>query len=273
MKRKGRKEKVEQQNDDDQNGVEEKSSDPKNSSEEEAKNSEGDAEPEPEAKRRKSDKRKSAANNKKAAKKEEEESSEEDAQYEVERVLEEKMVRGVRHYLIRWKGYEPESDSWEPESTLNCPELIKKFRDQANEENGAEPAKKAKKSEKDKPKKEKKLVKKESKPEVNWESDDEFEVGSIVDVYFKKNGKREFLVSWKGYSHAQDSWEPEENLECTDLINKFMNKVETAKKVGKKELRVHRTPTERFTLNMSGGGRKLSRRLNKKQRVQYHEAE
>lgn len=39
----------------------------------------------------------------------------------------------------------------------------------------------------------------------------------------KKNGKREFLIRWKGYSAKDDTWEPEEHLECQDLINAFLN--------------------------------------------------
>lgn len=34
-------------------------------------------------------------------------------------------MKCVRHYLIRWKGYGPESDTWE--ETLNCPEIITQF--------------------------------------------------------------------------------------------------------------------------------------------------
>uniref|UniRef100_A0A1Y1K501 Chromo domain-containing protein n=1 Tax=Photinus pyralis TaxID=7054 RepID=A0A1Y1K501_PHOPY len=69
-------------------------------------------------------------------KEEEERSDEEEEQYEVEEIIDEKVVRGVIHYLIRWKGYDPESDTWEPENTLECPDLIKKFKNErSNDEN------------------------------------------------------------------------------------------------------------------------------------------
>jgi len=49
-----------------------------------------------------------------------------------------------------------------------------------------------------------------------------------MEVHFKKNGSREFLIHWKGFSHKDDTWEPEKNLSCPDLIEKFMAKVDKA---------------------------------------------
>lgn len=47
---------------------------------------------------------------------------------QVEAVLDEKNIKGAKHFLIRWKGYEEESDTWEPEDTLDCKELIEEFK-------------------------------------------------------------------------------------------------------------------------------------------------
>lgn len=52
------------------------------------------------------------------------------------------------------------------------------------------------------------------------------QVERILEVHHKKNGKREFLIHWKGWSNKFDSWEPEDNLNCSDLIKKFMDKVQ-----------------------------------------------
>jgi hypothetical protein len=51
-------------------------------------------------------------------------------------------------------------------------------------------------------------------------------VEKVLEVKFKKQGKREFLIRWKGFPSSADTWEPEENLNCTDLINKLMAKVD-----------------------------------------------
>jgi RNase H-like domain found in reverse transcriptase/Reverse transcriptase (RNA-dependent DNA polymerase)/Integrase zinc binding domain/Chromo (CHRromatin Organisation MOdifier) domain/Domain of unknown function (DUF4939)/Retroviral aspartyl protease/Integrase core domain len=63
-------------------------------------------------------------------------------------------------------------------------------------------------------------------------SGDLFEVEDILDIK-KDHGKFQFLVSWKGYSAKDNSWEPEENLyNCEELVEdfktRFKSKVESA---------------------------------------------
>lgn len=180
---------------------------------------------------------------------------------QVEAVLGEKTVRGTKHFLIRWKGYGPDSDSWEPESTLNCKELIKEFHSKTS--TGTSKAKNEYKSQNSK--KGRRTSKSQSTP-VTWTENEEFEVERILEVHHKRDGTREFLVSWKGYPASENSWEPEENMTCAGLIEKFMAKVEKAKESEVRELREKRTPTNRFTLNDATKGRRLSKRNSGKQR-------
>ncbi len=49
-------------------------------------------------------------------------------EYEVEKILDERKYYGKKQYLIKWKGYPLSEASWEPESNLNCPDLIKEFK-------------------------------------------------------------------------------------------------------------------------------------------------
>jgi len=49
-------------------------------------------------------------------------------EWEVEKVLNKKKIRGVEKYLIRWKGFTAEGDTWERKENLkNAEELIEEF--------------------------------------------------------------------------------------------------------------------------------------------------
>lgn len=89
----------------------------------------------------------------------------------------------------------------------------------------------------------------------------------------KRDGTREFLVHWKRWSSEYNTWEPEANLNCQDLIEKFIERTEKSKELGAKDLRIARKHTERFTLSTQAAGRRLSKRNNNKQRVKYYDAE
>ena len=54
----------------------------------------------------------------------------------------------------------------------------------------------------------------------------EYEVEKLIDIYMKKNNERKFLVRWKGYSSKHDTWEPEKHLNCKELINAFLKKLD-----------------------------------------------
>ena len=53
--------------------------------------------------------------------------AEEEGDYEVSKILSNRKVRGKNEFLVRWKGYGPEDDTWEPEENLECQKLIHKF--------------------------------------------------------------------------------------------------------------------------------------------------
>ena len=49
-------------------------------------------------------------------------------EWEVEKILNKKRMRGVEKYLIQWKGFTAEGDTWEKRENLkNAEELIKEF--------------------------------------------------------------------------------------------------------------------------------------------------
>lgn len=49
-------------------------------------------------------------------------------EYEVERILDSKMVNGVQYFLIKWKGYSDLENTWQTEEDMgNCAELLEEF--------------------------------------------------------------------------------------------------------------------------------------------------
>ncbi|XP_070151400.1 chromobox protein homolog 5 [Polyergus mexicanus] len=199
-----------------------------------------------------------------------------DIEYEVEKLLEVRANKGNRQFLVRWKGYGESGDTWENEKDLNCPQLIEKFLAKEEEQETKSPKTGSTKT--DKSKKSKGSLKKQNENDEQNNKDDketlkEFEVEKIIEVRFKKNGMKEFLIRWKGFSPADDTWEPEKNLNCSELIAKFMQKVEKAKTQEMRELRANRVHTKRYTLSTCDHGRRLSKRNKDKQRTTYHECD
>lgn len=150
-------------------------------------------------------------------------------EYEVEAIMDKRTTKGKTKYLIRWRGFDESDDTWEPEETLNCPDLIRSFNKKKGNKKEVIKIKKP-------AKKRKRLTDYNSDEEESDDSDDsdygakksritgEYEVSKILDAKITKDGKWEFFVMWKGYGPESNTWEPERNLSCTKLINDFLGK-------------------------------------------------
>ena len=59
----------------------------------------------------------------------------------------------------------------------------------------------------------------------NGEEDEEEEVEYVVEKIIKhrttKNGTLEYFLKWKGFTHADNTWEPAENLNCPGLVSVY----------------------------------------------------
>ncbi|XP_036222161.1 M-phase phosphoprotein 8 isoform X3 [Bactrocera oleae] len=184
--------------------------------------------------------------------------------YEVKDIVGHKIEHGVTYYLIRWKGYTKDDDTWEPEDTLSCPDIIERYK---NKQSASKTIKKsgvaAKKG---------RPIKGESSADPNKE----WEVDKIIDYAEEKN-QRIFRIRWKGFGPKADTWEPEANLSCDEIIDKFMKRMKSQENVSFKELREEPKKTKRLVNETSPRtnyhnpiGRKSKRAVSKKRYGVYY---
>lgn len=77
------------------------------------------------------------------------------------------------------------------------------------------------------------------------DAEEEWEVDKIIDYAEEKKG-RVFRIRWKGFGPKHDTWEPEANLHCSDIIEKFMSRMKAEENMNFKELREEPKKTKRL---------------------------
>ncbi|KAL7318864.1 Chromobox protein 5 [Mucor circinelloides] len=53
-----------------------------------------------------------------------------------------------------------------------------------------------------------------------------YEVEEIVQMVITDKGERIFEIKWKGYDSSENTFEPERNLNCPELLKEFLKKHE-----------------------------------------------
>lgn len=153
--------------------------------------------------------------------------------YEVEKIVGEKIEYGKRYFLVKWKNWPEADNSWEAADHVDCNDLIEKFRDSCRKVTTTK--RPAAKSTPSKAKKAKKAKKAHNDTEEEEDDDDvevdplsadteqEWEVEKIVNER-KRGGKKEYLIRWKNCDESQDTWEPENGINCENLVSAFLKK-------------------------------------------------
>ena len=61
--------------------------------------------------------------------------------------------------------------------------------------------------------------------------EEQYVVESVVKKRVMANGKVQYLLKWKNWSSAHNTWEPVENLDCPELLKAYEDQLEAKKNV------------------------------------------
>jgi len=165
---------------------------------------------------------------------------EEQEEFMVEAVLDRRTGAGGKiEYLLSWKGYGPEDNTWEPEENLDCPELIGEFnkkwhekRKKESTKSGAGPKsamafKRNAEAQKDKSADKTPMAKKAKKPLQQSEKaqavtgfDRSLEPDKIIGAT-DSSGELMFLMKWTGSDEADLVPARQANIRCPQVVIKF----------------------------------------------------
>ena len=157
--------------------------------------------------------------------------------WDIDKVLDKRFGKGKEspwnwsgiEYLVKWKGFDDQYNTWEPIDILGCVEEIKKF-EKNNLQNKHCTRELASSNGNGNSLKNSSTI--ETRLYKNKKTREEFIVEKIKDRRITSDGTLEYLIKWRCFGDNYDddhtklmgiTWEPLENLECNELIRQFEN--------------------------------------------------
>ncbi|XP_072262370.1 chromobox protein homolog 5 isoform X1 [Pyxicephalus adspersus] len=157
---------------------------------------------------------------KKTKKVSDESSSSEEEEYVVEKVLDRRVMKGQVEYLLKWKGFSEEHNTWEPEGNLDCPELIAEFMKKYKKPKEGEPKPKTESTKRKAGNEEIKAKKRRESNDIARGFERGLEPEKIIGAT-DSCGELMFLMKWKDSDEADLVLAKEANVKCPQIVIAF----------------------------------------------------
>ena len=137
-------------------------------------------------------------------------------EFSVEKVMDKRVGKnGKTEYLLKWKGYGEEDNTWEPKENLDCPELIDEFERVYGQKKSMKPSADKRKSMGGGEPKAKRTAGERPRG-FDRGLDPERIIGAT-----DSSGELMFLIKWKGSDEADLVPAREANVKCPQTVIKF----------------------------------------------------
>ena len=137
-------------------------------------------------------------------------------EFSVEKVMDKRVGKnGKTEYLLKWKGYGEEDNTWEPKENLDCPELIDEFERVYGQKKSMKPSADKRKSMGGGEPKAKRAAGERPRG-FDRGLDPERIIGAT-----DSSGELMFLIKWKGSDEADLVPAREANVKCPQTVIKF----------------------------------------------------